>query len=170
MGWKNRESPDSFNIYERQLIDIYESSITNVPQQIFDHLTQEVIKEYKNQVYVYTRKLIKNIKSKKYFILAISGSHHELIGNMATEYGFDDYVGSKYERSGTNFSGASTIVSLNKASALQKMIDAHNLTLSGSYAIGDSASDISMLKMVNNPIAFCANFKTFPLNCIFLSI
>jgi phosphoserine phosphatase len=40
---------------------------------------------------------------------------------------------------------------------LQKFVKKHNLSLDDSYGIGDTASDISLLQAVANPIAFNPN-------------
>lgn len=154
MRWKKREHIDAFSTYEKTLITIFEDALPNVDPAQFDQLVDGVIQEYKEQVYRYTRDLIKSLKEKGYFLLAISGSHHELVGEVATFYGFDDWVGTQYERSKTGYSGASFVASHHKATVLKDLIQKHNLTLEHSYAVGDSQSDAPMLEMVTHPIAF----------------
>lgn len=92
-------------------------------------------------------------------MLAISGSHHELIEKIAKYYQFDDYKGSVYQRNedSTGFNGNKYIASSNKESALKEMVKQHSLSLTDSYGIGDSKTDIPILKMVDNPIAFNPN-------------
>ena len=87
-------------------------------------------------------------------MLVISGSHQELVEQVARYYGFDDWIGSHYERSGDSFSGNKHIASLDKKTALKSLVAKHSLSYENSLAIGDSASDIAMLEMVENPIAF----------------
>src|SRR5690606_19061496 len=99
----------------------------------------------------------KRLKQQDYFLLAISGSHHELVEGVAKHYGFDDYQGSKYERDEDKYSGKSFIASFHKKQLLKDMIDKHDLSLGGSYAVGDSNSDAPMLELVENPIAFNPN-------------
>ena len=154
MKWKTRETPESFAEYEKVLISNYEVAITNLKTSEFDELVEGIIDEYKDQVYTYTRDLIKTLKSQGYFLLAISGSHHELVEKLAKYYKFDDWVGSKYERRGDSFSGEAYIPSFNKATALQEFLTKHQLSPSKSLAVGDSKSDVTMLELVENPIAF----------------
>lgn len=154
MGWKRREHPEAFRQYELALIDIYESALDKLSATDFDQATHEVIEEYGNQTYVYTKNLILDLKEQGYMLLAISGSHHELVERIAREYGFDDWVGSKYERQGNQFSGHKTIASFDKKATLQDFIKKHNLTAKDSLAIGDSGSDAAMLEVVEQPIAF----------------
>lgn len=154
MSWKKRENKDSFKAYEMLLISEYESALHNLAVEDFDHAVEKVISEYKDQVYTYTRDLIKKLKAQDYFLLAISGSHQELVSRIAKEYGFDDYVGTEYKRHNGTFTGESFIASSNKATILQRLIKQHSLTTKESVAIGDSKSDAAMLKLVEQPIAF----------------
>jgi phosphoserine phosphatase len=98
--------------------------------------------------------LIKKLKSEGYFLLIISGSHHELIEPLADYYGFDDWIGSQYFRRDGRFSGKKHIPSMQKDLALKDFVTKHKLTFTGSMGIGDSGSDIAMLELVEQPIAF----------------
>jgi HAD superfamily hydrolase (TIGR01490 family) len=152
--WKNREHSESFAEYEKTLIEIFHESLLQINPSTFDNLVQNVIEEYKNQVYVFTRDLITTLKKQKYLLLAISGSHVELVREVANVYGFDDYVGTEYERDAKRYSGQTYVASHHKAEILQNMIKKHGLSLEGSYAVGDSASDVPMLELVERAIAF----------------
>lgn len=161
MGWKRREHPESFGRYEKFLIGMYEKGLTKLQPKIFDRIAKEVADEYKDQVYTYTRDLIGQLKKKGYFLLAISGSHDELVGIVAKQHGFDDWFGSAYQRGASTFTGKSFVVSHDKKSVLQKLITKHKLELKDSYAIGDSQSDAVMMDMVERPIAFNPERKLF---------
>ncbi len=154
MRWKRRENKNSFKAYETLLISEYESALHNLAVTDFDHAVSEVISEYKDQVYAYTRNLIKQLKAENYFLLAVSGSHQELISQIAQLYEFDDFVGSEYKRDNGRFTGESFIASKNKSTILESLIKKHSLSLKDSLAIGDSKSDAAMLKLVERPIAF----------------
>ncbi len=154
MIWKRREHDESFKAYERALITIYEQAINNVSTDEFDRFVSAVVDEYKDQTYVYTRELVKKLKAEGYYLLAISGSHHELVEQVATYYGFDDWQGTRYERKGRSFSGQKFIASQDKKTGLEKMVSKHKLSFRGSIAIGDSLSDAPMLEMVEQAIAF----------------
>lgn len=154
MSWKRRENPDAFKQYEKTLVKMYESAVHNLSTEMFDEIVTKVIDEYKDQTYVYTRNLAKQLKNEGYFMLIISGSHHELIEQIGKYYGFDDWRGATYVRAGTGFSGEKNSPVKDKKAALEEMVAAHKLSNKDSVAIGDSASDISMLELVDNPIAF----------------
>lgn len=154
MVWKNREHSEAFKDYEHELINVYESAIGDIDTGHFDELVDEVIEEYKDQVYTYTRDLLIALKSEGYFLVAISGSHNELVEKLAKYYGFDEWAGTKYERKSGRFSGNKFVASLNKKTLLEAIIKNRDLNLKDSYGVGDSMGDAPMLEIVDNPIAF----------------
>ncbi len=161
MVWKRREHPEAFKDYENILIEVYESALEILPPQSFDAMVQRVIEEYKDQVYTYTRDLIKKLHGDGYFLLAISGSHHELVREIAHHYDFDDFVGTTYERTDQKFSGKKFVASHDKKQVLEQLVQKHQLTFKDSYAVGDSLSDAVMLEMVENPLAFNPDERLF---------
>lgn len=152
MNWKTRGA--SFRSYELELIRVYEAVLADLSSVQLEKAANAVFDEYKDQVYTYTRQLIAKLKKDGYMLLAISGSQVEIIKLIAEHYGFDDYIGTVYERVDGRFSGHKTVPSHDKASALRQLIDKHQLGSENSLAIGDSLSDAAMLAMVEVPIAF----------------
>jgi len=152
MAWKRR-SGGSFSDYERQVIEVYEAVLTTLDFEQFESAIQAVFEEYKDQVYTYTRDLIKQLKRAEYLLFAVSGSQTEIVAKIADYYGFDDYVGTVYARSKNRFTGAKTIGSLNKDTTLEALAQKHGVSFKGSIGVGDSRSDISMLELVEQPIA-----------------
>ncbi len=161
MVWKRREHPESFGKYEQFLVDAYEKTLTTLKPSVLDRIIKEVAQEYKDQVYTYTRDLIGSLKKQGYVLLAISGSHHDLVGLITTQYGFLDWEGTRYQRQAGKFTGQTQVAGHDKKAALEALIAKHNLDLKGSYAIGDSQSDIAMMDMVENPIAFNPNRQLY---------
>ena len=161
MTWKRREHNDAFNKYEHYIIERYEAAIEKLDSSVFDDIVKEVANEYKDQVYTYTRSLIKTLKDQDYCLLAVSGSHHELVEIVAKQHGFDDWVGTDYERQAGRFTGKRFIASHDKRQVLEDLTKKHGLSYKDSYAIGDSQSDAAMLELVTNPIAFNPDQKLF---------
>ncbi len=151
-NWKRRAA--SFKTYEEQLVKVYGQVLKTLSVAQLETAAQAVFDEYKDQVYTYTRDLIGQLKEDSYRILAISGSQTEIIAMMADYYGFDDYLGTDYKRKDKKFTGASTFYAADKAKALRSLVKKHNLSLEGSIAVGDSASDAAMMEIVARPIAF----------------
>jgi len=50
---------------------------------------------------------------------------------------------------------------MNKSNILHRVIEQENLTMEDSVAVGDTASDISVLEMVHNPICFNPNNELY---------
>ena len=154
MKWKQRSHPESFKEYEKQLIKSYESILRVLTPEQFDQAANAVFKEYKDQVYTFTRGLIKTLKERKYLLFAISGSQVEVVEKIAKYYGFDDCVGTVYAREKDKFTGERIVGSTDKATILSGLIKKHSAISKDSVAVGDSASDVSMMEMVQMPIAF----------------
>lgn len=154
MAWKVRSHPEAFRDYERRVVARFDEAVANIPVKTFQQAAQNVVTEYKDQVYTYTRDLINSLKKQGYVLLAISGSHNELVKALGDHYGFNDAVGSIYTQKAGKFTGQKIIASKDKSKLLEALVKKHNLTYSGSYAVGDSASDAPMLEKVENPIAF----------------
>jgi|SRR5579862_6152783 len=152
MTWKRRLG-GSFRDYERQVIEVYEAILKELSFSQFEEAADVVFEEYKDQVYTYTRDLIAKLKKDGYVLFAVSGSQTEIVAKIADYYGFDDYVGTTYERTGQGFSGAKTIGSLDKDKTLKELVKKHGVSFKGSIGVGDSRSDISMLELVERAIA-----------------
>lgn len=156
MTWKKRSSSDSFKQYEHTLVHAYHDSLGSISHGQYEAAVDKVFNTYKDQVYTYTRDLIKNLKKRGYLIFAISGSQQEILEKLAEYYGFDDVVGAKYsqDKAGNISSLISSPATSDKGAHLKELVKKHQASFSGSYAVGDSASDAAMLKLVENPIAF----------------
>jgi HAD superfamily hydrolase (TIGR01490 family) len=154
LDWKTRKPDSSFKSYEKTLIGIYEKALRSIDYQTFLRAAKEAANEHREQVYTYTRELLKELAAKDYTLLAISGSQTEIVEMVARHWGFDDWVGSEYKKKGEAFTGDVYVASNDKEKALRQLIDKHGLTLQDSIGVGDSESDIPLLQMVERPIAF----------------
>ena len=161
MLWKRRAGEESFRAYEQRLVTAYESLLSHITVQEFQTAAGAVFEEYKDQVYTYTRDLIRELKRRGYLLFAISGSQQEIVERVANYYGFDDCAGAVYEQKAGRFTGRSTFRPGTKHLTLQSLIAKHHARLTGSVAVGDSESDISLLEMVEQPIAFNPTKKLF---------
>ncbi len=154
MTWKRRENTDAFKSYEKVLVENYERALQNISTQLFDQLVTEVIDEYKDQTYIYTRNLLHKLKADGYKLFIISGSHLELIEQIGRYYGFDDWIGTHYERSQTGFTGRVQTSTLQKNESLDILLERNDVTTKDSIGVGDTKGDIPMLRKVEKPIAF----------------
>jgi HAD superfamily hydrolase (TIGR01490 family) len=154
MNWKNRTSLNAFTQYELALVKSYTSALPNIPPEIYDRIAQNVAESYKSQVYSYTRDLAKNLKSKGYKLIAISGSPKKLLDFVAPVYGFDIWKGSEFELKDGKFTGKTNLTHDRKGEILKNLIEKNQLDLKDSYGIGDTLGDKPILEIVENPIAF----------------
>lgn len=155
-AWNNRQA--SFNTYEQQVIDTLLGSLTDISPSMFDEAAQEVSERSGRKTYRYTLALMQRLKREGYFLLAVSGSQQEVTELFARKFDFDDCIGSLYEREGNRFTGRLLrFVPGHKDVFIKEYAATHGFTLQDSVAVGDSDGDISMLELVDNPIAFNPN-------------
>lgn len=154
LEWKKRSDKATFRDYESALVQAFHQAITHISPNQLNEAIENAFEQYKDQVYTYTRSLIAQLKKEGYLLFAISGSQSEIVDKIADYYGFESALGTEYEIVGDEFTGKNVFHAQNKAIALRHLIEKFSLDISGSYAVGDSKSDISMLEMVENPIAF----------------
>lgn len=154
MSWKRRSGEESFRDYEQALIRVYDQALKGLSVDDLSEAVEKVFEEYKDQVYTYTRDLIRALKAKHYVLLAISGSPDIIVEKLINYYGFSDFAATSYETHNGLLTGSKQLSIGKKAQLLKQLITKHQLTNTGSIAVGDSEGDIDMLKMVKQPIAF----------------
>ncbi len=152
-SWRGGEI--SFDNYEKVVIGTMVENLPKISVDDFETACNVVVENSAHKTYYYTRTLLKDLKSRGYCIIAITGSQQELIDRFGKVYGFDLVVGSKYERQGNTFTGKTEVMTIGrKLDILKQLVNEHELSWTDSYAIGDSDGDASLLEVVDNPIAF----------------
>lgn len=119
---------------------------------------------HRNRVYRYTRDLIKTLKEKKYYLLAITGSPKFVAQYFCKYLGFNKVYGRMFEENGKGIFTGNVIEEDfigDKAKVLKRAIEKENLTLNASIGVGDTEADIPFLKMVKTPICFNPNRKLY---------
>jgi HAD superfamily hydrolase (TIGR01490 family) len=162
MLWKRRVHEDSYKEYEHVIIETHDKAVRSLRRNEFTAAVTSAFDEYKEQTYTYTRDLIRSLKAEGYLVFAISASQIEVVTLLAEYYGFDDWAASEYEYKNDRFTGEKSVMfSHEKPKRLHALIEKHGASLDGSVGVGDSESDIPMLNMVAQPIAFNPNKKLF---------
>ncbi len=154
MRWKQRKHQESYIEYEHRLVETFNMLLTDLRVEDFETAAEKVFSEYKDQVYTYTRALLKDLKKQGYMLFAISGSPKVIVEKVANYYGFNEFVGSEFESKNGKFTGNRVTPFGRKHEIIQDLMKKHRLGLKGSMAVGDSEGDISMLEIVEKPIAF----------------
>lgn len=156
--WLDRKG--DYESYIDKVVEVFGDQVKGIPFQGVADVAGEVIEEKRGRVYRYTRDLIRDLKRKGYFLLAVSHSPKFIVDGFGYETGFDKVYGTFYSTGPSgNFTGEIEDRDLifNKAAVLTRAIRKENLSLEGSFAVGDTESDIGMLEMVETPIAFNPN-------------
>ncbi len=152
-SWTTRK--ETFANYEHHVVRALLDNLASIPTAVFDETAKEIVESSGRKVYAYTRNLIQELKGEGYYLLAVSGSQQEIVAPFAAEYGFDDWIGALYERNGDAFTGkVERHVPGNKDTIIKEYVTSHGLSLQDSIAVGDSGGDITMLELVDHPIAF----------------
>lgn len=154
MNWKRRSGQEQFHEYEATLVKAFDQALPGLDVGVLGEVAAAVFEEYKDQVYTYTRDLIRQLKPQKYLLFAVSGSPDIIVKMLADYYGFDDYAATNYPSKNGRYTGTKELSLGKKPELLQGLIDKHGARLKDSLAVGDSESDIDMLAMVDQPIAF----------------
>jgi HAD superfamily hydrolase (TIGR01490 family) len=158
--WKERARP--FSEYERTLVHEFLPMLPKLDPEQYERVVRDIWDEYRDQTYIYTRDLIKKLRYDGYFLLIISGSPKEIIELLTEYYGFDDFAACIFERDAEgHFTGQVNTPVLDKKATLEKLVKKHGLSWQDSIAVGDSGSDIAMLGLVDQPIAFNPDQKLY---------
>lgn len=155
--WLKRRYDGAFLHYQDLCVEVLFKELGNIKVSAYESLLDTVMERFSDRIYTYPIKLIKQLKKQGYMILAVSGSEHTAVSRFCKQHGFDDWIGTGYYRDGFYFTGAASDVIFKKDQYLQQLIDKHNLQKHDSIGVGDTASDIPLLKMVAEPICFNPN-------------
>lgn len=160
-AWGAREG--KWREYEHTVMEAFDENASNISADIFDAAVERIINQSGKKLYAYTRSLAKRLKGEGYFLIALSGSHQEVAERFAALYDFDVCAGTAYERVNGKFTGAMTSeVFSNKGERLRQLAHEHHLTFEESWAVGDSRNDVTMLSIVDHPIAFNPAEELYP--------
>ena len=164
--WHDRKG--DYEDYIMAIIRAFEKNVKGVSHKDFDKCAKIVIEKYKNRIYRFTRDLIKDLKKKGYFLLAISQSPKNIIDVFCETLGFDKVYGRIYETDSSGRLTGKTVdeeLISNKANMVNRAIKNQNITLNESIGVGDTEGDISFLEMVEKPICFNPNDKLYQHAC-----
>ncbi len=160
--WIDREG--DYDEYINALVVAFKKSVRGVHYGPVADAAKAVILAQRRRVYRYTRDLIKELKTKGYFLLAISHSPKLIAEPFGRALGFNKIYGMMYEIGPQErFTGKELDKHLiaNKATILRRAVEKEGLTLQGSVGVGDTESDISFLELVEEAICFNPNKKLY---------
>ncbi|HHX23155.1 MAG TPA: HAD-IB family hydrolase [Thermoanaerobacterales bacterium] len=152
--WEKRYG--DFNDYMDELVQIYVEELEGINKSYIEFIASQVININWDKVYRYTRARIKWHKEQGHMIFFISGAPDFLVEKMAEKYQVTAYKATQYiVDENNNFTGE--VVSMwdseNKQKAVSQLVNQYKVDLDLSYSYGDTTGDLSMLKIVGNPVA-----------------
>ena len=153
--WLNRKG--SYNEYIQKVVEVFLKYIKGVRQGDVRRVSSRVVFAEKHRTYRFTRDIIRELKKKNYFIVAISGSPYEVVKLYNKVLQFDKAYGwvLEVDRTGKYTGKMKHTYSVFEKQVLVKhVVEKYGATLKGSIGVGDSESDVSFLNLVDRPIAF----------------
>lgn len=151
----------TYEEYRKALVNLYLENIKGCSEEDVAKASRIVVPFFKNRTYIFSVNLIKELRKKKYYIIAVSGSPSEIVEEYNKHLKFDAVFGSLYEKDREGrYTGKYVFEpTSHKGHVVRQYIAENNLTLKESYGVGDTESDAKFLEIVDNPIAFNPNLN-----------
>lgn len=160
--WLDREG--DYQEYIEAVVRTFKSHIKGVHYGELADAAEDLVEDQWKRTYRYTRDLIKELKAKDYYLLAVSHSPKTVLDKFCPRLGFNKSYGVIYEIGPQDlFTGQMTDehVIMNKANIVKRAVEKEGLTLAHSIGVGDTESDIPFLELVAKPICFNPNAKLY---------
>ncbi len=156
-GWL--EHKGTYESYRKSLVELYEKYIVGKKVEDINLASEMFVAFHKNRTYLFAEKLIKKFKLENYHIIAVSGSPIEAVKEFNKAHlHFDKVFGTVYENKKGLYTGREEFTPVkDKGETVKQYVYENDLTLEGSYGIGDTESDAKFLELVSNPIVFNPN-------------
>ena len=155
-AWLNRIA--NYDTYISKVAEVYFRHIVGCKGRDVLRIGKVVMDRQKKKVYRFTRDLVGDLKKQGYYLIAISGSPMFMVKDFAKHLGFDMAFGTALKMKKGLFTKefAQRDSYDKKSKLLMKIVDQLGISpdWKNSVAVGDSATDISMLELVGKPIAF----------------
>lgn len=152
----------SFDDWAAQQVNAYQDDdrLCGIRLQDALNAARKVVRDKGSREHVFVRELSNAAHDVGIHRAIISGSMHEAVQAFAEARGIEIFLGTEQPHAkGRYVGGASKQWCLEKDRALLHLASLHDLDLSASIAIGDSATDIKMFDNVAWPICFNPNDK-----------
>lgn len=150
------EHEGTYGEYRDALVKLYAENIQGVAVETVQEASRKMIEFHKKRTYIFAERLIKHLREKGYYIIAVSGSPDEAVQEYNRSYlHFDRAYGTVYESKEGKYTGREEKSPVkNKGEFVADFMARHGFNPDNSYGIGDTASDTGFLKLVEKPIAF----------------
>jgi HAD superfamily hydrolase (TIGR01490 family) len=133
----------------------YAKGLKHQNQKEIIFLSSFFMSNFKKNIFSYSKSLVQLMKKKGFRTIAISGSPIEAINNLKF-LGFQNIYGTELEVINEIYTGklnSNLVLRKNKKILFHNTVSSLNIDLSSSFAFGDTAQDLPMLKSVKYPFA-----------------
>lgn len=150
------QSSEKTAYYDRYLDQYYDIGLVGVEKNVFEEAGQRIADHAFPHFYQETLTELKKHQDEGRFIILISKSPEQAVAKIAELINADAHWGWQF-----NFDSANKYVgqytypggASDKAYIIKQLVIKYGLDLNDSFAYGDTNGDISMLRLVSNPIA-----------------
>jgi HAD superfamily phosphoserine phosphatase-like hydrolase len=156
--WRNRTG--SYEAYINKVVEAFIMHIKGVFYGDFADVGRRVVEEQGSHVYRYTRDLIRDLRAKDYFLVAVSQSPKTVLDEFCANLGFHKVYGRIYELGPQDrFTGVVSDVEViqDKSNIVRRVLEKEGFSGEGSIGVGDTEGDIPLLESVEMPICFNPN-------------
>ena len=160
--WLDREG--DYQEYIDAVVQTFLKHLKGIHYGVLADAAEDVVNEQWKHTYRYTRDLLKDLKKRGYYLLAVSHSPKTVLDKFCPRLGFDKAYGTIYEIGPQECFTGNVIdphLIYNKSNIIRRAIEKEGLTLAHSIGVGDTESDVPMLEMVAQPICFNPNMKLY---------
>jgi len=149
------ENNSSYDRYRKLLVGLYKKRIKGCSRKEVLEVAKSVAAFHHGRLFIYTSGLFEKLK-KTHFTLAISGSPSEIVEEFNKYLKFDEVYGTTFEVDSKGiYTGKESFAPVHdKSFIVKEFFSEGGYDRKNSYGIGDAESDISFLKLVDNPVAF----------------
>ena len=161
-AWLDREG--EYESYIDAVVRTFRKHIKGLPYDALKNAGQHMVAEHWKRTYRYSRDLLRDLKQRGYFLLAVSHSPKTVLDLFCPRLGFDKSYGILYETGPQDrFTGVmlDEHLILNKGAIAKRAVEKEGLTFENSIGVGDTESDIPFLELVDEPICFNPNLKLY---------
>lgn len=154
------EHEGTYEEYRKSIVGLYSEHIRGVSEEKVREASRIVVPFHMKRTYIFSEALIRRFRAEGRHIIAISGSPIEVVEEYNEKYlHFDAAFGSVYEKDERGLYTGRSVFEPTKAKGeiVERYARENGVDLSDSYGIGDTESDIGILRMVEHPIAFNPN-------------
>lgn len=171
LAWHERRSTRAFTDYAMEVVRVFYRRICGVSMYDAETVGRMVADEQYNQVYVYTRNRIEELR-RTHHCVAISGSPDIVVRPFAEAWGFARVFASDLDvdaRTGRYTGGRAFGIALEhkvdlsaeKRVLFERACSELGVVAAGSYGFGDTESDLGFLDCVEHPVAFNPNRELY---------